>query len=115
MLFAVKLQLLRLTEFLPSMTIPSEVLEVRVASLTVISAVEYIDGEPVPDVSKEPPVTVTISPPLSDLMAADELPEVFIVTLVAFIVPPPVVISPPEQLPDVSIVESDILTVVPSP
>lgn len=35
--------------------------------------------------------TFTVPPPLSDLMAADELPEVVTVRLLAFVVPPPVV------------------------
>ena len=48
-------------------------------------------------------------------MAADELPVVWISRFVAFIVPPPVVMSPPEQSPEVVMVESLMFTVVPSP
>ena len=60
-------------------------------------------------------VTLTVPPPLSDLIAADELPSVSIVRFVAFIVPPPVVMRPPEQLFFVYMYESEILTTVPSP
>ena len=48
-------------------------------------------------------------------MAAEELPDVLIVRFSAFMVPPPVVMSPPEQFPLVSITESAMLTTVPSP
>ena len=58
---------------------------------------------------------MTVPPPRSDLIAAEELPDVLIVRFSAFMVPPPVVMSPPEQLPEVSITLSEILTVVPSP
>ena len=47
-LFAVKMQLSRVTEFFPSTTIPSEVLDVRVEFFTVTFAVEYILGDPTP-------------------------------------------------------------------
>ena len=60
-------------------------------------------GEPVPLVVYDPPVTVTVPPPLSERIAAEELPLVLMVRFSAFIVPPPVVIRPPEQLPLVSI------------
>ena len=50
-----------------------------------------------------PPVTVTVPPPRSDRIAAEELPLVSMVRFSAFIVPPPVVIRPPEQLPLVEI------------
>ena len=60
-------------------------------------------------------MTVTVPPPLSDRMAAEELPLVSMVRLEAFMVPPPVVMRPPEQLPEVVITESEMLTVVPSP
>ena len=43
------------------------------------------------------------------------IPDVLIVRLFAIVVPPPVVIRPPEQLPLVFITESDIFTVVPLP
>ena len=68
-----------------------------------------------PSVTYVPPSTVTVPPPLSDLIAAEELPVVWIERLEAFIVPPPVVMRPPEQFPDVVITESLIFTVVPSP
>ena len=72
-------------------------------------------GDPVPLVAYTPPSTVTVPPPRSDRMAADELPLVKTRRFLAFIVPPPVVIRPPEQLPRVSMTESEMLTVVPSP
>ena len=45
---SVKLTLSIVTEFLPSITIPSDAFATNVASLTVMSAVEYIVGEPFP-------------------------------------------------------------------
>ena len=47
-LSAVRSQSLSVMEFIPSMQTPSERFEIRLASETVISAVEYIDGEPRP-------------------------------------------------------------------
>ena len=54
-------------------------------------------------------------PPLSDLMAADDVPEVFTVRLLAIVVPPPVVIIPPALFPVVVIFELEIFIVEPSP
>ena len=48
-------------------------------------------------------------------MAAEDLPEVWTTTLFAFMVPPPVVIRPPEQSPFVTMVESAMLTTLSSP
>ena len=62
-----------------------------------------------------PPVTSTLPPPRSVLMAALDLPEVFIVRSDAVIVPPPVVMMPPALSPVVVISESVIVTDVPSP
>mgnify|MGYP004528194723 CR=1 FL=1 len=50
------------TEFLPSITIPSEALEINLAFFTVISAVEYIVGDPCPVVVYVPLSTVTVPP-----------------------------------------------------
>ena len=50
----------------------------------------------------------------AERMAALEVPAVVMVRLVAFIVPPPVVMIPPELSLVVSMVESEMLTVVPS-
>ena len=47
-LFAVRSQLLSVMELSPSMQTPSERLETRAAFDTVMSAVEYIAGEPSP-------------------------------------------------------------------
>ena len=57
---------------------------------------------------------VIVPPPLSDLMGAEELPEVTAVTLSAVRVPPPVTMMAPELLAVVVISESEMLT-VPSP
>ncbi len=62
-----------------------------------------------------PCFTVTVPPPRSVRMAALELLEVLMVRLVAFMVPPPVVIMPPEHPFEVVMVESEMFTVVPLP
>ena len=58
---------------------------------------------------------MTSPPPRSERIAADEFPCVSAVTSVAFMVPPPVVIRPPEQFPAVRMMECETFTVVPSP
>lgn len=85
------------------------------ALLTEISAVEYTAGELYPLLVYVPPSTLTVPPPRSDLMAADELPEVVTVRLDALVVPPPVVCIPPELSAVVVITESDIFTTVELP
>lgn len=45
-LLSVKSQFSIVTVLAPSITIPSDALATRVASFTVMPAVEYIDGEP---------------------------------------------------------------------
>lgn len=62
-----------------------------------------------------PPPTDTVPPPLSERIAAEELPDVVTVRFLAFVVPPPVVCMPPELSSEVVIVVSEILTVVPLP
>lgn len=57
----------------------------------MMSAVEYTEGEPIPVVVYFPPVTSTLPPLRSVLIATLDLPEVFIVRSDAVIVPPPVV------------------------
>ena len=71
-------------------------------------------GEPVPVVVYVPLFTVTVPPPLSDLIAADDVPLVFIVKLFAVVLPPPVVIIPPALSPVVVIFELLTVTFVPS-
>ena len=58
--------------------------------------------------------TFTFPPPLSLLIAALDVPLVFIVKFVALVVPPPVVIIPPALSPVVVMLELLIVTVVPS-
>ena len=113
-LLSVKSQLFIVTVFAPSITIPSDAFATNVASFTMISAVEYIDGEPFPVVVYVPPFTFTVPPPISLHIAAIDVPLVFIVKFDAFVVPPPVVIIPPALSPVVVIVESLIVIVVPS-
>ena len=48
-------------------------------------------------------------------VSADDLPLVSTVRLLAYITPPPVVMMPPEPLPVVEILVSEMITVVPSP
>ena len=62
-----------------------------------------------------PPLTLTVPPPRSERMAADELPEVSTTKLLALVVPPPVVWMPPELSVVGVMVESEIFTVVPLP
>ena len=56
---------------------------------------------------------MTVPPPRSERMAALEVPAVVTVRLDAFMIPPPVVMMPPELSLAVSMVESEILIVVP--
>ena len=86
-LLSFKSQLFIVTVLAPSITIPSDAFATNVASFTVISAVEYIDGEPFPVVVYVPPFTFTVPPPLSLLIAALDVPLVFIVKFDAFVVP----------------------------
>lgn len=86
-IFPVTLLSIRETEFFPSTTTPSLAFAVSVAFLTVMSAVEYIAGLPVPLVTYVPPSTFTVPPPLSLLIAAAELPLVATSSLLAFVVP----------------------------
>lgn len=58
--------------------------------------------------------TMTVPPPRSERMAALEVPAVVIVRFLAFMMPPPVVMMPPELSFSVSMVESEMLIVVPS-
>ena len=61
-----------------------------------------------------PSSTVTVPPPRSERMAALEVPAVVMVRFFAFIMPPPVVMIPPELSLAVSMVELEMFTVVPS-
>lgn len=115
MLVSINSTLLNVTEFFPSIITPSDALETSLALLTVIDAVEYIAGEPWPFVVYIPPSTFIIPPPLSLLIAADDIPEVVMFKLLATIFQPPVAIIPPELSCVVVIVESLIVTLVPSP
>ena len=115
LLFPVRSEFVIVTEFPPSITTASDVPAVRVESATVISAVEYIAGDPTPPVVPVILSAVTVPPPLSVRMAADEFPDVSIVTFDAVRLAPPVVISPPELLPVVVMVESVIVKLVPLP
>ena len=114
-MFPVTSQSEREIEFLPSITSASELVAVSSAFLTVIAAVEYIAGELMPLLVYVPPSTFTVPPPRSERIAAEELPFVSTVRLLAFVVPPPVVCIPPELSSVVVIAESDMLTVVFSP
>ena len=61
-----------------------------------------------------PLFTVTVPPPRSERIAALDVPAVVMVRFSAFIMPPPVVMIPPELSLLVVMVESEMLTVVPS-
>ena len=58
---------------------------------------------------------MTVPPPLSVLIAADDCPLVVTVRFEAMVTPPPVVMIPPEPLPVVVMTVSEMITVVPSP
>jgi hypothetical protein len=83
----------------PSMQTPSDRFETSVAFSQVISAVEYIAGEPRPFEVYVPPLTVTVPPPLSVLIAADDLPLVVTVRFSALVIPPPVSLFRPSRRP----------------
>ena len=59
--------------------------------------------------------TLTVPPPRSLRIAAEESPSVSTVRLLAMVVPPPVVWMPPELRSVVWMVEAEMVTVVPSP
>ena len=62
-----------------------------------------------------PPSTVTVPPPRSVRIGAEDWPLVVTVRLYAFVTPPPVVMMPPEPLPVVVMAVSLMISVVPSP
>ena len=70
---------------------------------------------PTPLVVYVPPSTLTVPPPRSLRIAAEESPSVSTVRLLAMVVPPPVVWMPPELRSVVWMAESEMVTVVPSP
>ena len=82
-LLAVRSQFSRVILFLPSIHTPSDRLDTRVAFLTVISAVDYIAGDPRPLDVYVPPSTTTVPPPRSVRIGTEEPPEVVTVRLLA--------------------------------
>ena len=62
-----------------------------------------------------PPSTVTVPPPRSVRMGAEDRPEVVTSRSYAVVTPPPVVMRPPEPSPVVTIFVFRMMTVVPSP